>query len=163
MAVRHFSTSFLNNIAKAGGASIADTLANCVIGFYDGSMPTNADATEGVANLLFLVTLSSGAFTGGVGTNGLNFNVATAGILYKAVGEVWSGVGLAAASTGTVTTWCRIYDNSYTTGADTTSARIDLDVGSGTGSGASVSLGSTTIVEGATTTLDNANIPLLFT
>ena len=162
MATRHFSTGFLNEIAKAGGHSIADTLANCVIGFFDGSMPANADATEGTANLLLLVTLVSGAFTGGVSTNGLNFDVATAGILYKKVGEVWSGVGRAAASTGTTTTWCRIYGNAYTTGASTTAKRIDLDVGSGISSGASVSLGSTTIVQGATITLDNANIPLSF-
>ena len=124
-----FSTAHVN----AAMAAIKIAYAYCVIGLYDGTQPASAEATEGTANLLCLITLNGGAFTGGVTTNGLTFDDPAAGVLSKPSGVIWKGTGTAAAgSGGTTATWFRVYDNSYTTGADTTSCRWDGAIGTST-------------------------------
>ena len=125
-----FSTGFANAIAENIRTGV---LPNFVIGIYDGTQPAAANDTEGSANLLCLITLDGGAFTGGVSTNGLNFDTAVGGVLSKPSGAVWKGVGTAAAGTSGVTaTWFRVYANDYTTGASTTAKRYDGAIGTST-------------------------------
>ena len=124
-----FSTGHVNAVAEAVRTAYAD----CVIGIYSGVQPTTSNDTEGSAVLLGLVTLTGGAFTGGVSTNGLNFDAAVDGVLSKPSGSTWKFTGLAAAGeNGTTATWFRVYDNDYTTGASTTAVRWDGAIGTST-------------------------------
>ena len=136
-----FSTGYVQAQATATNTA----LANFVIGIYGGTQPADANATEGSAPLLALITLAGGAFTGGVATNGLNFDSPADGVLSKPGAASWQGNGLAAAGTGTTATWFRVYDNSYTTGADTSTARYDGAIS--TASSAELQMTNTTIVE----------------
>jgi len=124
---------------------------NCVIGVYGGTMPADANTTEN-ATLLALITEGGGEFTGGVATNGLNFDAAADGSMSKAAAETWSGAVLA---TGTAT-WVRIYDNNYVTGASTTEKRIDLPVSTTTAT--EVRMSQTSLTAGGTATIDSAVI-----
>lgn len=153
-----FSTGFVNKVNATG--SVKSVMANGVIGFFDGTMPANADATEGTANLLALFTINAGAFTPGFTTNGLNMDVSTDGVLAKAVAEVWKALGTAAAGAlpGKNATWFRWYDNSYTTGADTTSARVDGQVG--TSASYEIQIASTAVVENNPITINEFNFTL---
>lgn len=118
-------------IVTCAGGSWAGVFKNYVIGLFDGTQPASADDTE-AGSLLALLTLNGGAFVAGQPGNGLNFALSATGKLGIAVDpvtgltEVVRGTGL---KDGTAS-WFRIYDNSYTTGADTTSARMDGTVGS---------------------------------
>jgi len=127
----NYSTGFVNKKNVTG--CVKDIMADGVVAWFNGAQPANADATEGTVDLLALFTLSAGAFTGGVSTNGLNMGTSTAGVLSKASAEEWKAFGTAAAGPlpGKAATWGRWYDNSYTTGADTTSARVDFAIGTG--------------------------------
>jgi hypothetical protein len=136
-----FSTGFVN--AEAGALRTA--LANGVIGIYSGTQPTTANDTEGAGSLLVLITLASGAFTGGVSTNGINFDAAVDGVLSKAVAETWSGVGLAAAGAGVTATWFRFYPNAYTTGSSSSAVRYDGAIS--TSASAELQMTNTTIVQ----------------
>jgi hypothetical protein len=125
-----FSTGFVQSVAENIRTSI---LPNFVIGIYDGMQPATAYDSEGSANLLCLITKDGGAFTGGVATNGLNFDTAVGGVLSKPSGDVWKGVGTAAAgASGVTATWFRVYANDYTTGASTTAKRYDGAIGTST-------------------------------
>ena len=99
---------------------------NCVLEIYTGGPPANADLAE-TGTLLALLTLDGGAFTGGVGTNGLNFDIGDVvhadgySILPKDSTETWKGLGLATGVAG----WGRLHANAYTKGASTTAVRID--------------------------------------
>lgn len=95
--------------------------------------------------MLALITLAGGAFTGGVSTNGLNFDSPADGVLSKPSGDSWQGDGLAAAGTGTTATWFRVYANAYTTGASTSAVRYDGAIS--TASSAELQMTNTTIVE----------------
>jgi len=123
--------------------------ANNIIRVYSGAAPANADAVE-TGVLLLKLTKSSGAVVPGVITNGNNFDVITTGVLAKDA-NVWSGVGLA---DGTAGYW-RLYDNGEITGASTTSKRCQGTCGT---SGTDFVMSSSTIVTGATVTLDSFNI-----
>jgi len=120
------STGFVDAVNQTG--SVKAVMVNGIIALYSGSQPATADAAE-TGDLLGLVTLASGAFTPGVATNGLEMGTSAAGVLSKAAAEVWSGVGLAAASTGTTAGWFRWYDNAMTTGISTTAVRVDGAIG----------------------------------
>lgn len=149
-----FSTGFVNAEASA----IDTALANFVIGIYSGTQPTTANDTEGAGSLLCLITLASGAFTGGVSTNGLNFDGPTDGVLSKPSGLVWSGNGLAAAGTGTTATWFRVYPNAYTTGSSTSAVRYDGAIT--TSSTAELQMTNTTIVEDVPVTISSFNLTI---
>lgn len=127
-------------------------LANGRLDIYSGSQPSTADLAE-TGTLLVSLTVSSGAFTPGVGTNGLNFDSASDGIIVKAAAEVWSGV---AVSTGTAGYFI-FYSNDVDTGASTTSIRF---MGSIATSGADLNMTSTTINSGGTITLDSGQLQL---
>ena len=148
-----FSTGLRNEVAKAGGSSYADALANGIIYLFNGSQPATADASEGTATNLVKITLSSGAFTSGVSTNGINLDAAALGVVSKAVGEVWSGQNLADGVIG----WGRFYANTVVQGESTTAIRFDFAVSN---SGAEVDAGNTTVVAGGTTTLSTFTLTL---
>ena len=138
-----FTTTHADMICTAVRAAYA----NGVLAIYGGaSQPADADYAE-AGTLLALITVSSGAFTGGSPTNGLNFDAPSSGVLSKSAAETWSGVGLAAAGTGTTATYFRFYDNDYDTGASPTGLRFDGAIG--TSSTAELQMSVTTIVEGA--------------
>lgn len=141
-------------LAGATGGSISDLFQNAVIDVYSGTQPTTADLTETSGSVkLVTITLSSGAFVSGSSTNGINFGEVSAGVLSKESGETWSGVGLANGTAG----WFRLYDNSYTTGASSTAVRLDGSVAS---SGAQFNMTNTTVVTGATSTVDSVSLTL---
>ena len=138
-----FTTTHADMICTA----VKTAYANGVLAIYGGaSQPADANDAE-AGTLLALITLASGAFTPGVATNGLNFDAPSSGVLSKAAAETWSGVGLAAAGTGTTATYFRFYDNAQDTGASPTGLRFDGAIG--TTSTAELQMSVTTIVEGA--------------
>ncbi len=139
-------------LAGATGGSFSDLFQNCVIDVYSGSQPSNADSAE-TGTKLVTITLSSGAFSGGSATNGLNFGEVASGILSKEAGEVWSGIGLADGTAG----WFRAYDNSYTTGASTSAIRFDGSVAT---SGSQFNMVSTQINIDATNTVTSVALTL---
>ena len=138
-----FTTTHADMICTA----VKTAYANGVLAIYGGaSQPADANDTE-AGTLLALITVASGAFTPGVSTNGLNFDAPASGVLSKASAETWSGVGLAAAGTGTTATYFRFYDNDMDTGASPTGLRFDGAIG--TTSTAELQMSVTTIVSGA--------------
>lgn len=137
-------------ICAARGGSLRDLFHRGVIRIYSGSQPASADTAES-GTLLVTITSSSGAFVAGAPSNGLEFEAPTAGVLPKSTTQTWSGT---AAATGTAG-WGRLYDNAYTTGASSTAVRYDFSVGT---SGADLNLSSTSIVSGATITIDTFTI-----
>lgn len=139
-------------LAGATGGSFVDLFKNCVLDIYSGSQPNDADMAE-TGSKLVSVTLSSGAFTGGIATNGLNFGEVASGTLAKEAGEVWSGLGLIAGTAG----WFRIYDNSYTTGVTTTAVRLDGGIAT---SGSQLNISNTAVTVGGTTTVDSVALTL---
>jgi hypothetical protein len=136
--------------AGAGGGSLDEMLRDGVIEVYTGTQPATADLAESGTKLL-RITISSGAFTPGSPTNGLNLATAVAGVTSKESGETWSGVGLAAGTAG----WFRYYSNAYVTGASTTAKRFDGVCGVGTGE---LRMSSLSVAVGATTTVDSGTI-----
>lgn len=142
-------TALLGHSTGSNG-SFKDLLADGVLAIYSGSQPADADTAES-GTLLVLITESSGAFTGGVATNGLEFGDASSGVIAKASAETWSGVGLVTGTAG----WFRFYDNDYTTGASTSEIRFDGAVAT---SGAQLNMSSTTITLSATHTIDSFTI-----
>lgn len=142
------STGFVN--ARNVTGCVKDIMAYGVIYIFSGTQPADADNVE-TGTLLMKLTLNGGAFVPGVNTNGLNMDVSTGGVLAKAVAEVWSGIGLAAAGTGTVAGWYRWYDNDVTTGASTTAIRVDGAIGTSTSY--EMRMTNTTIVENGPSTV----------
>jgi hypothetical protein len=137
--------------AQAIATALRTSYTNGVLAIFGGaSQPADSDAAE-TGTLLCLITRNSGAFTAGQATNGLNFDAPVSGVLSKAAAETWSGNGLAAASTGTVATWCRFYSNSYTTGASTSAVRFDGAISAA--ATAELQLSVTTIVSGSPVTI----------
>lgn len=137
---------FSTGDVQAAANALRTAYNDGVIAIYGGTQPATANDTEGAAPLLCLITLSSGAFTGGVSTNGISFAAPVDGVLSKESGETWSGVGTAAAGAGTTATWFRHYANAYTTGASTTAVRYDGAISSS--STAELQMTNTTVVEG---------------
>lgn len=132
--------------------SFKDLFADGVLEIYSGAQPTDPDAAE-TGTKLVRITVSSGAFTPGAATNGLEFGDAASGAIAKAAAETWSGVVLATGVAG----WFRFYDNDYDDGADATAIRFDGACGT---SGAQLILSSTSMTAGATITIDSFSITL---
>jgi len=146
------STGFADAVNAVG--SVKTVMANSVIHIYSGAQPATADAVE-TGTLLMKLTVGSGAFVPGVATNGLNMGVSVAGVLAKAVAEVWSGVGLAAAGVGVAAGWFRWYANDVITGASTTAVRLDGAIGASTSY--EIQMSNTIIVDGGTSVVNNFN------
>lgn len=138
-------TVTITSVSKA----FKDVFRNNVIRVYSGAAPANADAAE-TGVLLLKLTKSSGTVTPGTLTNGNNFDTITTGVLAKDA-NVWSGVGLADGTAG----YYRLYDNGEITGSSSTSKRCQGTCGT---SGTDFVMSSSTIVTGATVTLDTHNI-----
>ncbi len=136
--------------AGSEGGSLDEMFRNCVIEVYTGSQPATADLAESGTKLL-RITIGSGAFTPGTGTNGLNLATAVDGVASKESGEVWSGAGLDGGTAG----WFRCYTNAYVTGASTTAERFDGVCGVGTGE---LRMSSLTVATGATSTVDTGTL-----
>ena len=152
-----FSTGFVDALNTVG--CVKDIMANFIIRGFDGTQPVDSDTTEGTANLLIEWTLDAGAFTSGVATNGLNFDVSTGGVLAKASGEIIRGIGKAAAGAGgTKCTWYRAYANTVVTGNSTTAIRFDGSVG--TSSTNELQMTNDTIVYNASSTINDFNLTL---
>lgn len=139
-------------ITSDNGESFQEIMKDGVIRIYSGSQPSDADQAE-TGTLLLTITVSSGAFTPGSPTNGLEFGPVVSGVVSKLASEVWSGVGVAAGTAG----WFRFYSNEMDTGADVSAARFDGSVGT---SGANLIMSSTSVVVGATSTVDAFSITL---
>lgn len=147
----HFSTGLIQGILNASG--IKEQLADGVIRVYTGAQPANADAAV-AGTLLIQYTLSSGAWTAGTATNGLEFDAPVAGVLSKAAAETWSGVGVATGTAG----WFRFVGNATDAGgSSTTLPRIDGSVGAGSGD---LALSNTSITTGAPNTIDTFSITM---
>lgn len=140
------ASTYSTGDANARASAIKTAYANGIIVIFGGTKPATANDTEGSAPILAIITLNSGAFTAGVATNGINLSDPVDGVLSKASGETWSGVGTAAAGTGTTATWFRHYSNAYVTGASTTAARWDGTIGTTTSY--QMQTANTTVVEG---------------
>jgi len=139
-------------LAGAQGGSFVDLFRNCVLDVYSGTQPATADSGETGIKLLS-VTLSSGAFTGGSPTNGINFGEVSSGVLHQEAGEVWSGVGLADGTAG----WCRCYGNDYILGESGVAIRFDGAVST---SGAQFNMTNTAVTSGGITTVDAVSLTL---
>jgi hypothetical protein len=148
-----FSTGLRNGLL---GTNDFKTLMNGgVLGIFSGTKPASADLIEG-GTLLMLYTLGAHAFTPGNATYGLTFDVVANGIVSKTALETWSGLGLAAAGTGTTATWFRFYDVNYTTGASTSAVRFDGSIG--TSSTYELRMSNTTIVQDGPATVSTFTV-----
>lgn len=141
-------TVTITSIAK----TFKDTFRNCTIHVYSGTVPADADADEGSGTKLLEISIDSVAIVAGTAANGLDFDAVAAGVLAKSA-DVWSDAGLA---NGTAA-WWRMYDNGIITGASSTAKRCDGLVGT---SGVALILSTTSIVLGATVTIDEANFTM---
>ena len=140
-------------VLTAYGQSYRELFDYSALHVYSGSAPATADAAE-TGTLLFKATKDAGAHTAGTTTNGIRFEAAAdvaSGVLSLLSSETYQGVGLANGTAG----YFRLYDNLLITGSSTTSVRVQGSVGN---SGADCILSSTSIVTGATTTIDSIDI-----
>lgn len=150
MALR-FSTGLVHGFMNATG--IKEAMADGIIRVYSGAQPATADAAA-TGTLLCAYTVDGGAWSAGSPTNGLEFDAPADRVLSKAAAETWLGLGVATGTAG----WFRFYANPTDAGgSSTTLARIDGSVGQGTGD---LKLGSTSIVTGAPSTIDEFSISL---
>lgn len=141
------------SIVAAHGGSMKDELRNGTLTIYSGSQVANAD-TAYAGTKLIEYTLSSGAFSAGSETNGLEFGDAASGSIDKASGEVWSGAAVATGTAG----WFRFSGNATDAhGASTALPRIDGTCGT---SGSDLVLTTTSFVSGQTYTIDQFEITL---
>ena len=127
----------------ASADSLANIFASCVIDFYDGTPP--ADADDAITTQVYIgrATLNGGAFTEGVSTNGLVWaapvveGTGTAKYVYlpKPALALWAIT--ATTLTGTKTaTWARLRGNATDiAGSSATLPRIQYTVSSNTGTG----------------------------
>lgn len=133
-------------LVAAKGGSVRDIFQDGVLRIYSGSAPATADAAI-TGTKLVEITLSSGAWVAGAFANGLEFGAAAAGVIAKASGETWSGVGLA---DGTATHYRFVGNASDADGVSTTLPRIQGTIST---SGADLNMTSTAIVTSETTTI----------
>lgn len=110
-------------ITTLSSGSLKNIFKDGVLEIYTGTQPATADLTESGTKLV-RITKSSGAFTAGVVTNGLEFQDSSGGVMTKLSTETWSGVGLADGNAG----WFRFYTNDYDDGATSTGIRFDGSV-----------------------------------
>lgn len=129
----------------AGTTGLKAILNGGCIDIYSGGQPTIADYAETGIKLV-RITVASGA----VGTAGLTYGTAAAGVLPKSA-DVWSGVVLVAGVAG----YFRNYGTAATSGSSASEKRIDGNVGV---SGSDMLLANTSLVAGATLTIDTFSL-----
>ncbi len=147
MAFR-FSTGL--RTAMMGSTGFKGAMDDGKMVIFSGTIPADADATEGSGTELMVVTVDGGAFP----SAGVTFDAAAAAAVSKAAAETWKGEGLA---TGTPT-WFRFYGPTVVTGASTTAIRFDGTVGTSNAdalvSVAQITLGADNYVNSCTLTMD---------
>jgi hypothetical protein len=134
------------------GGSLKDVFKDGVLKIYSGSQPATADAAI-TGSLLCTITVSSGAWAAGSPQYGLEFGTASSGAISKASGDVWSGTNAATGTAG----YFRLYANATDAGAVDTSTYPRIDGAIAT-SGSQLNLSSTSLVSGATLTIDTFTI-----
>jgi hypothetical protein len=139
MALR-LSTGARNGLA--GSKGFEELFNGGFIGLFSGSQPASADNAEGGG---LLATISSSS-----GTGGIILGTAGGGIITKDA-SVMSGT----CGTGGVAGWFRLYDSNKTTGSSGTAVRMDGNFGV---SGSDMVAANTTLVAGATTTIDEFSL-----
>jgi len=130
--------------------SFMDIFRYGVMKIYTGSQPADADDAP-TGTCLLIISVASGAVTKGTSTNGLEFDAPVDGVLGKADADTWSDAGLQTGTAG----WFRFYTNEIDEGGN--GCNFDGAVGT---SGAELNLSSTSIVSGATTTIDEFEVTL---
>lgn len=144
MTVR-VSTGFRDLIL--GTEAFRDIFERGVIFIYTGSQPATADAAVS-GTKLGQVTESGGAFNFGSPDNGLLFAAPDGGSIAKDSGQLWQFEGLADGTAG----WGRLMGNALDNeGQSESLPRVDFSIGR---SGADLILSNTSIVTGATHTID---------
>jgi len=133
-------------LVQAHGGSFRDLFMDSIIRIFSGSQPVNADTAES-GSLLVEITLDGAAFVAGAEANGLTLDEPSSGTLSKPAAANWQGTGILSGSMG----WFRMYSNEVTSGASTTAVRLD---GSIAASGSQFIVASTTVVAGATSTIN---------
>jgi len=113
-------------LVKISTGSFSQVFKNSKIDIRTGVRPTSANDTES-GTLLLGLTKNGGAFVAGASANGINAGVFTGTTLSMAIDpvtglpEVWRGLGVATGTAG----HARWYANDYTTGASTSTPRMD--------------------------------------
>jgi hypothetical protein len=130
------STGMRNGLC--GSLGVKDMLNGGHIKIYTGSQPASPDYAE-TGTLLVTITSSSG-------TDGVVLGTQGTGVIPKAA-SVWSGLIAAAGVAG----WFRFHGTGGTTGTSATEVRLDGNVGV---SGSDLVLANTSLVLGATLTID---------
>jgi hypothetical protein len=145
------STGLRTGMLNATG--FKEAFADGVIYVYSGAQPATADAAI-QGTLLGKVTVNAGAFAFGSPTNGLEFDAPAAGVVSKAVAEVWQMVGIAAGTAG----WFRLMGNpTDALGSSTSLPRMDGSVAT---SGGDLTLPTVTIAIGTPITIDTFQFTL---
>jgi hypothetical protein len=129
----------------AGTLGLKEIFDGGYIDIYTGGQPAGADYAETGVKLV-RITLASGGLT----TSGLTFGTAASGVLPKSA-SVWSGV----CDVAGVAAYFRLYGTAGTSGSSTTEKRIDGNVGI---SGSDMVLANTSLVVGATLTIDTFSL-----
>jgi hypothetical protein len=138
------STGLRNKLLDTG--SLATIFSGGKIQIYSGTVPSSADAAVSSGNLLCSITLS-----GGAGTH--MASSASGGVLTKATAEAWAGT---VGSSGVATFYRHVATGDDGT-ASATQARLQGAVST---AGAELNLSSTTLVSGATQTIDYYSVAL---
>lgn len=139
------STGLRNTMLGSG--SLKSALDGGRIDIYAGSPPASADDAVGGATLLCSITLNSTA-------TGIDMDTAaSAGVLSKAPGQVWSGVNVAS---GTAT-WYRHVGPGDDGLSSTTAPRLQGDVAL---SGSDLNISNVSLTAGATQTIDFYSVAL---
>jgi hypothetical protein len=150
----HTAEAFVaaTDITGDNQGSLQELFKDGIIHVYSGSQPADANAAETGTKLLE-ITVSSGAFVPGSADNGLEIAAPSEGKIGIKSGETWSGVGIAEGTAG----WFRFYDNLEHEGAVSSAVRLD---GNCATSGAQLNMSSTSVAEGATTTIDSFDVTM---
>ena len=133
------------------GDSFRNIFKRGILVLYSGTMPATADLAETGTKLLE-VTVSSGAFTPGAPTNGLQFGAPSSGTSAKD-SATWSGVGLATGEAG----YYVFYDNAFVTGASGSAIRF---MGTCSETSGDLILSDCTITTGVTKTVTSFSVTM---
>ena len=150
-----------------GAASVGDIYLNAVIDVYDGVAPNDANDAITTQTLIGRITLNGGAFTEGVSTNGLVFDVPviTGSGNTKAVSLPKPPLALWAIVAGTLSgsktaTFARLRGNAADSGAlSTTLPRVQMTVSDSNGTG-ELKLSSTVFVTGTVRLVESFEVTM---
>lgn len=137
-----YSTGLRNAILNGGILTLFD---NGFLDIYSGTIPADANATEGAGTKLAQVDLPASALAA----------AAAGGAIAKDSGA-WQE--LAAIANGTAA-WFRMYDSAHTTGASTSAVRCDGDI-TLSGGGGDLILATLSIAVNDTIVIDSFSLSL---